>query len=159
MEELTQYFKPEFLNRLDDTIVFRQLTELQVKEIADIMLSEVFKRLKSRDIKLQLTKRFKDKVAKEGYDPKYGATPLRRGRAFMKLLEDRLAKRILMGDIRNAKIGWNGTSIRWDRTRTQDLRSTTQTSSDSPARKTCEAQTQATSDSPDIPRESSSGTV
>ncbi|KAK3026730.1 hypothetical protein RJ639_042183 [Escallonia herrerae] len=75
------------------------LTGLQVKEIADIMLSEVCKRLKSINIKLQVVERFKDTVAKEGYDPKYGARRLRR--ALMRLLEHRLAERILTGEIRH----------------------------------------------------------
>ncbi|KAK3039148.1 hypothetical protein RJ639_028894 [Escallonia herrerae] len=89
---------------------------VEVKEIADKMLSEVCKRLKYRDIKLQVTKRFKDKVAKEGYEPKYGARPLRR--AFMRLLEDRLAERILMGEIRHedsvildANLDWSVTTF------------------------------------------------
>ncbi|KAK1319844.1 hypothetical protein QJS10_CPB04g00126 [Acorus calamus] len=97
-EELKQYFRPEFLNRLDEMIVFRQLTKLEVKEIADIMLKEVFDRLKVKEIELQVTERFRDRVVDEGYSPSYGARPLRR--AIMRLLEDSLAERMLSGEIK-----------------------------------------------------------
>ncbi|XP_059649991.1 ATP-dependent Clp protease ATP-binding subunit ClpA homolog CD4B, chloroplastic-like [Cornus florida] len=97
-EELKQHFRPEFLNRLDDMIVFRQLTKLEVKEIADIMLKEVFERLKTNDIELQVTERFRDRVVEEGYDPSYGARPLRR--AIMRLLEDSMAEKMLAGEIK-----------------------------------------------------------
>ncbi|XP_057479112.1 ATP-dependent Clp protease ATP-binding subunit ClpA homolog CD4B, chloroplastic-like [Actinidia eriantha] len=96
--ELKNYFRPEFLNRLDEMIVFRQLTKLEVKEIADIMLKEVFERLKTKEIELQVTERFKDKVVDEGYDPTYGARPLRR--AIMRLLEDSMAEKMLSREIK-----------------------------------------------------------
>ncbi|TVU14748.1 hypothetical protein EJB05_38241 [Eragrostis curvula] len=97
-EELKQYFRPEFLNRLDEMIVFRQLTKLEVKEIADIMLKEVFDRLKAKDIEIQVTERFRDRVVDEGYNPSYGARPLRR--AIMRLLEDSLAEKMLAGEVK-----------------------------------------------------------
>ncbi|KAJ9559559.1 hypothetical protein OSB04_004719 [Centaurea solstitialis] len=97
-EELKQYFRPEFLNRLDEMIVFRQLTKLEVKEIADIMLKEVFERLKGKDIELQVTERFRDRVVDEGYNPSYGARPLRR--AIMRLLEDSMAEKMLAREIK-----------------------------------------------------------
>ncbi|QCE14608.1 ATP-dependent Clp protease ATP-binding subunit ClpC [Vigna unguiculata] len=97
-EELKQYFRPEFLNRLDEMIVFRQLTKLEVKEIADIMLNEVFARLKVKDIELQVTERFRDRVVEEGYNPSYGARPLRR--AIMRLLEDSMAEKMLAREIK-----------------------------------------------------------
>ncbi|KAK9113351.1 hypothetical protein Syun_020148 [Stephania yunnanensis] len=97
-EELKQYFRPEFLNRLDEMIVFRQLTKLEVKEIADIMLKEVFDRLKAKEIELQVTERFRDRVVDEGYSPSYGARPLRR--AIMRLLEDSMAEKMLAGEIK-----------------------------------------------------------
>ena len=97
-EELKQYFRPEFLNRLDEMIVFRQLTKLEVKEIADIMLNEVFDRLKVKDIELQVTERFRDRVVEEGYNPSYGARPLRR--AIMRLLEDSMAEKMLAREIK-----------------------------------------------------------
>jgi ATP-dependent Clp protease ATP-binding subunit ClpC len=97
-EELKQYFRPEFLNRLDEIIVFRQLTKDEVKEIADIMLKEVFNRLTEQGITLEVTERFKDRLVEEGYSPSYGARPLRR--AIMRLLEDSLAEEILSGRIK-----------------------------------------------------------
>ncbi|GMH15353.1 hypothetical protein Nepgr_017194 [Nepenthes gracilis] len=97
-EELKQYFRPEFLNRLDEMIVFRQLTKQEVKEIADIMLKEVFERLKTKEIELQVTERFRDRVVEEGYNPSYGARPLRR--AIMRLLEDSMAEKLLSREIK-----------------------------------------------------------
>ncbi len=97
-EELKQYFRPEFLNRLDEIIVFRQLTKPEVKEIADLMLNEFFKRMLAKDIVLTVTDRFKDLLVQEGYNPSYGARPLRR--AIMRLLEDSLAEEILTGKVR-----------------------------------------------------------
>ncbi len=94
-EELKQYFRPEFLNRLDEIIVFRQLTKDEVKEISDILLKEVFRRLTEQQIALAVTEKFKDRLVEEGYNPSYGARPLRR--AIMRLLEDVLAEEILSG--------------------------------------------------------------
>ncbi|WP_204139038.1 ATP-dependent Clp protease ATP-binding subunit [Halomicronema sp. CCY15110] len=98
-EELKQYFRPEFLNRLDEIIVFRQLTKDEVKDIADILLKEVFGRLLEQGIELQVTERFKDRLVEEGYNPSYGARPLRR--AIMRLLEDTLAEEILSGRLQD----------------------------------------------------------
>ncbi|MBV9387883.1 MAG: ATP-dependent Clp protease ATP-binding subunit [Chroococcidiopsidaceae cyanobacterium CP_BM_ER_R8_30] len=98
-EELKQYFRPEFLNRLDEIIVFRQLTKEEVKQIADIMLCEVAERLTEQGITLEVTERFKDRVVEEGYSPSYGARPLRR--AIMRLLEDAIAEAILSGHIQD----------------------------------------------------------
>lgn len=97
-EELKQYFRPEFLNRLDEIIVFRQLNKDEVKHIADIMLREIFKRLTEQGINLEVTERFKDRLIEEGYNPSYGARPLRR--AIMRLLEDVLAEEILSGKLK-----------------------------------------------------------
>ncbi len=98
-EELKQYFRPEFLNRLDEIIVFRQLTKSEVKEIAEIMLKEVFSRLNDKGIKLDVTDAFKERLVEEGYNPSYGARPLRR--AVMRLLEDSLAEEVLSGRIKD----------------------------------------------------------
>nr|YP_009944670.1 Clp protease ATP binding subunit [Osmundea sinicola]QFR99964.1 Clp protease ATP binding subunit [Osmundea sinicola] len=98
-EELKQYFRPEFLNRLDEIIVFRQLSKEEVREIADLMLNEVFDRIKQQDIELSVTERFKNRLVDEGYNPSYGARPLRR--AVMRLLEDSLAEEVLAGKIKN----------------------------------------------------------
>ncbi|SBO42897.1 ATP-dependent Clp protease ATP-binding subunit [Cyanobium sp. NIES-981] len=96
-EELKQYFRPEFLNRLDEIIVFRQLTRDEVKEIAEIMLKEVFSRMDDKGIHLSVTEAFKERLVEEGYNPSYGARPLRR--AVMRLLEDSLAEEFLSGRI------------------------------------------------------------
>ncbi len=98
-EELKQYFRPEFLNRLDEIIVFRQLTKDEVKDIAEIMLKEVFSRLGDKGIKLAVTDAFKERLVEEGYNPSYGARPLRR--AVMRLLEDSLAEEVLSGRIKD----------------------------------------------------------
>jgi len=98
-EELKQYFRPEFLNRLDEIIVFRQLSKNEVKEIAEIMLQEVFTRLQDKGIKLDVTDAFKERLVEEGYNPSYGARPLRR--AVMRLLEDSLAEEVLSGRIKD----------------------------------------------------------
>ena len=96
-EELKQYFRPEFLNRLDEIIVFRQLTRDEVKIIAEIMLKEVFGRMLEKGIALSVTEAFKERLVEEGYNPSYGARPLRR--AVMRLLEDSLAEEFLSGRI------------------------------------------------------------
>jgi ATP-dependent Clp protease ATP-binding subunit ClpC len=96
-EELKQYFRPEFLNRLDEIIVFRQLSRDEVKEISEIMLKEVFARMLEKGIALSVTDAFKERLVDEGYNPSYGARPLRR--AVMRLLEDSLAEEFLSGRI------------------------------------------------------------
>nr|QUE28520.1 ClpC [Porphyrostromium boryanum] len=98
-EELKQYFRPEFLNRLDEIIVFRQLSKDEVREIAELMLKEVFDRLKQKNIQIDVTDRFKNKLVEDGYNPSYGARPLRR--AVMRLLEDSLAEEVLSEKIQN----------------------------------------------------------
>jgi ATP-dependent Clp protease ATP-binding subunit ClpC len=97
-EELKQYFRPEFLNRLDEIIVFRQLTKDEVGQIAEIMLKEVFDRISMKGIQLEVTDRFKTRLIDEGYNPTYGARPLRR--AVMRLLEDSLAEEVLSEKIK-----------------------------------------------------------
>ncbi|MGK7923956.1 MAG: ATP-dependent Clp protease ATP-binding subunit [Spirulina sp.] len=97
-EELKNYFRPEFLNRLDEIIVFRQLSKDEVKQISEILLKEVFARLTEQDITLEVTEKFKDRLVEEGYNPSYGARPLRR--AIMRLLEDVLAEEILSGRVK-----------------------------------------------------------
>jgi len=98
-EELKAYFRPEFLNRLDEIIVFQQLTKDEVKQISSILLGEVCSRLTEQGITLEVTERFKDRLVEEGYNPSYGARPLRR--AITRLLEDCLAEEILSGRIKD----------------------------------------------------------
>ena len=97
-EELKQYFRPEFLNRVDEIIVFKRLTKDEVGQIAEIMLKEVFKRISMKGIELEVTDRFKTRLIDEGYNPAYGARPLRR--AVMRLLEDPLAEEVLSEKIK-----------------------------------------------------------
>jgi ATP-dependent Clp protease ATP-binding subunit ClpC len=97
-EELKQYFRPEFLNRLDEVIVFRQLTRTEVKQIADILLREVGGRLAEQGISLEVSELFKDRLLEAGYNPEMGARPLRR--AITRLLEDCLAEEILSGRVK-----------------------------------------------------------
>ncbi len=96
-EELKQHFRPEFLNRLDEVIVFRQLSRDEVKQIADILVQEVAGRLAEQGIQLQVTEAFKDRLVTEGFDPSYGARPLRR--AIARLIEDQLAEAMLAGQL------------------------------------------------------------
>ena len=98
MAELKKTFRPEFLNRIDEIIVFHKLTEAEIGQIIDIMLKEVISRLDVQGIKLEVDKSAKDLIAKQGTDTTYGARPLRR--AIQSMLEDALAEAILNGDIK-----------------------------------------------------------
>ncbi|CAK0848142.1 unnamed protein product [Prorocentrum cordatum] len=93
IEQLRGFFKPEFLNRLDEVIVFKTLSKLEVGEIAELEFKKTMKRCDERGIVLSLTDRFKSLCVDEGYNPVYGARPLRR--AIMRLLEDKLAESFL----------------------------------------------------------------
>lgn len=95
--EMKQYFRPELLNRIDEIIVFRQLQRQEVKQIADLLLQEVAARLGEQAIQLEVTEAFKERVVAEGFDPSYGARPLRR--AIARLLEDNLAEALLAGRV------------------------------------------------------------
>jgi len=98
-EELKQFFRPEFLNRLDDIIVFQQLKRHEVEQIAEILLKQVMERLADREITLEMSDRFKARVVEEGFDPAYGARPLRR--AISRLLEDALAEALLSRQVQD----------------------------------------------------------
>ena len=95
MEEAKKTFRPEFLNRLDDIIVFRSLTKPDLVQILDLEIAKVMQRLKARNILLQLDEKAKDHLVSKGYDPLYGARPMRR--AVERSLEDPLAEEILRG--------------------------------------------------------------
>jgi ATP-dependent Clp protease ATP-binding subunit ClpC len=92
-EELKKFFRPEFLNRIDEIIVFSHLTKQDVRKIADIMIKQLSDRLRDKEITLEVTPKAKQVIIEEGFDPIYGARPLRR--AVMRLLEDNLAKEFL----------------------------------------------------------------
>jgi len=93
--ELRRTFRPEFLNRIDEIIVFHALAEEHIKEIVDLMLQEVGKRLEDNDISINVSEEAKTLLAKEGFDQMYGARPLRR--AIQKFVEDRLSEELLRG--------------------------------------------------------------
>ena len=94
-EEMKKAFRPEFLNRIDDIIVFAHLQKDEVRQIADIMLKDLFKRLEEQQINIQVSDEVKDYLAKEGYSENYGARPLRR--LIQKKIEDPIAEEILTG--------------------------------------------------------------
>ncbi|WP_270772874.1 ATP-dependent Clp protease ATP-binding subunit [Pauljensenia sp. OF14-1SRA] len=96
-EELKQHFRPEFLNRVDDTIVFPPLNKDQIKQIVDLMIAKLAKRMEAQDMHLQLTDEACDLLADLGFDPVLGARPLRR--AIQREIEDALSERILFGEI------------------------------------------------------------
>lgn len=101
LEELKKAFKPEFINRIDETIVFHPLEKEDLKQIVSLMAKSLTKRLKEQGIELELTDSALGKIAEEGYDPQYGARPIRR--ALQKNVEDRLSEELLKGTISTGK--------------------------------------------------------
>ncbi|HXK07816.1 MAG TPA: ATP-dependent chaperone ClpB [Verrucomicrobiae bacterium] len=96
LDTLKMQFRPEFLNRIDDIIVFNQLTREHLSQIVDIQLASVAKLLKDRKLKMEVTPAAKEAIISEGYDPQYGARPMRR--AIQRLVQDPLALKLLSGD-------------------------------------------------------------
>jgi ATP-dependent Clp protease ATP-binding subunit ClpC len=101
-DELKQHFRPEFLNRVDEIVVFHQLTSDDIEHIVDLMVSEIENRLRDRDMGIELTAAAKSLIAKRGFDPVLGARPLRR--AIQRDIEDILAEKILFGDVHSGEI-------------------------------------------------------
>jgi len=101
-DELKQHFRPEFLNRVDDTIVFPQLSQEEIIEIVDLMIAKVDERLKDRDMGIELTPAAKIALATKGYDPVLGARPLRR--AIQREIEDSLSEKILYNELKAGQI-------------------------------------------------------
>ncbi|MGI8948486.1 MAG: ATP-dependent Clp protease ATP-binding subunit [Ornithinimicrobium sp.] len=101
-DELKQHFRPEFLNRVDDTIVFPQLTQEEIVQIVDLMIARLDERLKDKDMAIELTGTAKALLAKKGYDPVLGARPLRR--AIQREIEDSLSEKILFGELAPGQI-------------------------------------------------------
>ena len=101
-EELKRTFRPEFLNRLDDVIVFHSLKEEQVKEIVDIMIADLEKRLAKMDVNVKITEGTKEYISKQGFDSDYGARPLER--TIRKMIEDQLAEAILRGNVSKEQV-------------------------------------------------------
>jgi len=101
-DELKNHFRPEFLNRIDDVIVFHQLTKDQIIQIVDLMIAGLDERLKAKDMGIELTQAAKDLLAARGYDPLLGARPLRR--VIQREIEDALSERILFSELKAGEI-------------------------------------------------------
>jgi ATP-dependent Clp protease ATP-binding subunit ClpB len=101
LSELRNSFRPEFLNRLDEIIVFHALSEEDLKKIVEIQLASVRSRLEERHISLTLTEAARTRLVRNGYDPHYGARPLKR--AIQREIENPLAKRIVSGEVRDGQ--------------------------------------------------------
>ena len=101
-EELKQHFRPEFLNRVDDTIVFPPLTKPEISRIVDLMIAKLAKRMGAQDMRLQLTDEARELLADVGFDPVLGARPLRR--AIQREIEDALSERILFGELQPGQV-------------------------------------------------------
>jgi ATP-dependent Clp protease ATP-binding subunit ClpC len=99
-EELKKHFKPEFLNRVDETIVFPQLSKDELRQIVDLFLKRLSERLEDRDMTIELSQEAKDKLIELGFDPALGARPLRR--AVQREVEDKLSEKILHGELASA---------------------------------------------------------
>ncbi|MCX7872572.1 MAG: ATP-dependent chaperone ClpB [Verrucomicrobiae bacterium] len=102
MSELRAHFRPEFLNRVDETVMFKPLTLGEIKKIVDIQVNFLRKRLDDRRIELELTERAQEHIAREGYDPVYGARPLKR--FIQRHIETPLGKKIIAGEVRDNSI-------------------------------------------------------
>jgi ATP-dependent Clp protease ATP-binding subunit ClpC len=98
LEESKRYFKPEFLNRLDDLVVFHMLEKVDLNHIVDLEVSKLVKRLAEKEVALALTVEARDFLSEKGFDPAYGARPMRR--AVERFLEDPLAESLLRGDVK-----------------------------------------------------------
>lgn len=112
MSELKKEFRPEFLNRVDEIIVFKQLNSDEIAQIADLMISKSVNRLSERNIKIKITRDMKNHIANVGFDPVYGARPLRR--AIQNLIEDKLAEAMLDGKIKDndvAKVDYKNDEV------------------------------------------------
>jgi len=111
-DELKKHFRPEFLNRIDDVIVFHQLTTEQIVEMVDLMIGRVEVQLKNKDMAIELTENARKLLAKRGFDPVLGARPLRR--TIQREIEDQLSEKILFGEIGAGQTilvdveGWDG---------------------------------------------------
>ena len=101
-DELKTHFRPEFLNRIDDIVVFHQLTEKEIIKIVDLMVAQLDERLKAKDMGIELTTAAKSLLAKRGYDPVLGARPLRR--TIQRELEDVLSEKMLFGELKAGEI-------------------------------------------------------
>ena len=99
-EEMKKSFRPEFLNRVDDIIVFSHLSKVEIRQIVDLMLNSLFKRIEAKNLTIEVTDEVKDYLGEAGYSEAYGARPLRR--LIQKKIEDGLAEEILSGKYSDA---------------------------------------------------------
>jgi ATP-dependent Clp protease ATP-binding subunit ClpC len=99
-EELKRSFRPEFLNRVDETIVFPQLSQSELLQIVELFITRLGVRLEERDLTLELTSRAKERLMEIGYEPALGARPLRR--AVQREIEDKISEQILQGELKNS---------------------------------------------------------
>jgi len=99
MRELRQHFRPEFLNRVDDVVLFKTLTLDEIERIVDLLADELRRRLADRDVKLELSGAARSLIARQGFDPVYGARPLRR--FLQHELETRIGRALIGGEVRN----------------------------------------------------------
>ena len=116
MEALRLHFKPEFLNRVDDILIFQRLTKEQLRQIVDLQMVRLAKRLEERHLTLELTDKAKDFLAEAGYDPVYGARPLRR--AIQHYMQDKLAPMLLSGEFKEGdsiKVDEDQDGLRFER--------------------------------------------
>lgn len=101
MEEVKKLFNPEFLNRIDEIIVFRELTKEDMKKIVDILIKELEERLDEKKMVLELDEASKELLVEEGFDPQFGARPIKR--TIRRLIEDPLSEEILKGNIKEGR--------------------------------------------------------
>ena len=101
MGELNKTIRPEFLNRIDEIIVFKSLTKIEIRQIADLLLNEVRELLAEQKIFFSVSNSAKDILAKEGYDPNFGARPLRR--TIERLIENPISEKILSGELKEGE--------------------------------------------------------
>jgi len=119
-DELKKHFRPEFLNRIDDIVVFHQLTTAQIVQMVDLMITRVETAMRNKDMGIEITDQAKQLLAKRGFDPVLGARPLRR--TIQREIEDQLSEKILFGQIQPGQIvvidvaGWDGDSAGEDAT-------------------------------------------
>ena len=114
-EDLKRTFRPEFLNRIDETIIFHSLNKDQIEQIVDIMIKDLAKRLKDLDINIEVTKKAKEFIGKEGFQPDYGARPLER--VIRNLVENPLSEEMLKGNISkkdNIEIDFDGEKLKFN---------------------------------------------
>lgn len=102
MQELKQSFRPEFLNRIDDIVLFKPLTKVEIRKIVDLLIANLNKRLEDRRIQIELDDNAEDWIGEQGYDPVYGARPLKR--FLQKQVETKLARAIIAGEVREGQV-------------------------------------------------------